>query len=185
MHKRQHFIQVKIFDPLDLGAFLYKKRRRVLSFFFFLKNFPFVSWTSIYVIYKFSWKNADIGCRSKFLINVTQGHFRTKFIRVFFLSRILHLFRGPLHVLSTRFQAQMPKYGSCQNSWLVGPRGIFVKKKLKFLFFLTNFVIVSFDLSNCYLEVFMHTCWHLIQVKKNFLPDLGAFSYKITQIFFL
>ena len=96
-----HCIMVKILDPLDLGAFLYKidssfffffihskefsicllelfiryqqffvqKRRHCIPVktLFFLKNFSFVSWTSIYAIYKFSFKNSNSAFRSKFL----------------------------------------------------------------------------------------------------------------------
>ena len=61
----QHCIMIKILDPLDLGAFLYK----IYSSFFFsftLKNFPFVCWNFIDDINNFSCKNANIAFQLKF-----------------------------------------------------------------------------------------------------------------------
>ena len=58
--------------------------QKLPKFFFFLKNFPFVSLTSLYAVYLFPWKNGDIGFRSKYFTNLTLGHLHTELIRVFF-----------------------------------------------------------------------------------------------------
>ena len=63
------------------------------DFFFLLilKNFPIVSWTAVYAIYKFLFKNTDIAFRSKFMTSRTLGHFHTKFIRVLFYFILLFI----------------------------------------------------------------------------------------------
>ena len=95
-------------------------------FFFFLQHiFLFVFWATIYAIYKFSCKNADIEFRKKFFASRTSWHFRTKFNKICFsYERFFQLFLGPLNMLSKSFSAKMPKLCSGQNSWPVGPRGI-------------------------------------------------------------
>ena len=70
------------------GDFVQKLLAVILLFYYYFvfcaQSFPLASSTSIYALYKLSCKNDDIGFRSKFLINRTQGHFRTKLIRVSF-----------------------------------------------------------------------------------------------------
>ena len=68
--KCRHCIPVKNSWPVGLrGIFV----QNLLEFFFFfpfiLKNLPFVSWTFIYAINKFSCKNTNIAFQLKFLIS--------------------------------------------------------------------------------------------------------------------
>ena len=53
------------------------------EFFFFVNNFPFLSWTTNYAICKFWSKNDNIVFQSKYLTSRTNGHFHTNFSRVF------------------------------------------------------------------------------------------------------
>ena len=80
VQKRWHYILVKIVHRSDLGEFSYEIYPKF--FFLIINNFPFVSSTPIYAIYRFSCKNSNIAFRSKFLIGGTTWtslYFRTKF----------------------------------------------------------------------------------------------------------
>ena len=155
-------------------------------------NFSFVSLTSIYAIYKFSRKMPIFDSGQNSWPILPKGIFVQNCFSVFLFSflfnRMLHLFLGPLNVLSTSFHAHTLTIASGQNSWLVEPRGIFIEKKLEFFsflfFFSKEFSICSLDLYLKNLQVFMQKRRYWIQVKILDLSDPAAFLYKIDTIFF-
>jgi len=101
----------------------------------------------------FSCKIADIVFRSKFLANTTLGISEQNlkeflFFFFLFLQKIFHLFLGPLYMLSTCFHAKTSKLYSDQNSWPIGPKGIFEPGLTEFFF------LIAKDFS-IYLQVFV------------------------------
>ena len=91
------------------------------DFFFLLslKNFPIVSWTAVYAIYKFLFKNTDIAFRSKFMTSRTLGHFHTKFIRVlFYFILFYYLFLKNFPFISWTTIYAIYKF-SCKNGDIV------------------------------------------------------------------
>ena len=112
-----------------MGFFL-KKLNRVFFFFFFSllqMIFSFVSWTTIYDIYKFSCKNAKIVFRSNFLANIApKGVFEQDLIEffsfflffflIFYCKRFFHFFIGTIKYAIYKFHAKTPTLYSGQNS---------------------------------------------------------------------
>ena len=94
----------------------------------------------------------------------------------------MHFFLWRLNVLFTSSHAHMRTFDLGQNSWPIWPRGILVQNWYEFifvLFFSKEFYVSFLDILMCYLQVFMHTCRHLILVKILYQSDLVAFWCKV------
>ena len=132
MHAGQNWIQVKILDQPDTGAFSYKIYTSFF-FLFFRKNFAFVSWTSVYAMYKFSRKNANFGFRWKFLTNLTQGYFRTQLIHFFFLKSFPFLSWTSIYAIY-KFSCKNADIG-CRSKFFTNlTQGHFRRKFIQFFF---------------------------------------------------
>ena len=128
LYSGQNFWQVGpigIFE-LNLTKFLF------IYYFFLQEIFPFVSCSTIYAIYKFSGKNANIIFQKKLLASRAWGHFWTKFNHVFFfLGKDFLFVLGPLNMLSS-ICTKMLALCSYQNSCPARPEGFLEKNLTKF-----------------------------------------------------
>ena len=131
--------------------------------------FPIVYWTSKYVIYKFSCKNVESVSRSKFLASRTKGHCRTNLNEFFFFSskRFFHFFLEHLYICYLQvFMQKMQKLFSGQNSWPLGPKGIFEQDLIDFPAPPSNdFSICFMDLLNMLYTSFVQNPRHCTPIK--------------------
>jgi len=112
-------------------------------FLFFVNNFTFVYWTTSFAIYRFSCKNANIWIRSKFLTLLTQRHFRTKLIRVFFsfLSKEFWVCFVDLLMCYLQVFMQKRRHGIHVKILIHSePRAFSYKIGTSFLFFFSSFL---------------------------------------------
>ena len=182
LYSGQNFWQVGpigIFE-LNLTKFLF------IYYFFLQEIFPFVSCSTIYAIYKFSGKNANIIFQKKLLASRAWGHFWTKFNHVFFffLGKDFLFVLGPLNMLSSICTKMLALY-SYQNSCPARPEGFLEKNLTKFFFLQNIFEFVSW-ISKYDVYKFSYKNADIVFRQNSWLAGAGGiFIPNLTDFFFL